>query len=220
MKKKVLLIVIPIVVLLVIGVAIAVLYFTTDLFKSPSELFWEYFAQAESAMNILENDNWTSQNSLKANNSYTSNGQLALTISQGENSSKILNIETTARHDANNGRTYADATLKNGDIDLFQVSYINSGDVINFTRRKDRYIASRDILIGAVYNLQILDNKINTIIQINKNAYIPDTYNNYYSLVKLINYGNLSVSPYKIWDDTLDWINDHLGQYLEEFLEE
>ena len=129
MKKKVLLIVIPIVVLLVIGVAIAVLYFTTDLFKSPSELFWKYFAQAESAMNILENDNWTSQNSLKANNSYTSNGQLALTISQGENSSKILNIETTARHDANNGRTYADATLKNGDIDLFQVSYINSGDV-------------------------------------------------------------------------------------------
>lgn len=98
--------------------------------------------------------------------------------------------------------------------------YINSGDVINFTRRKDRYIASRDILISAVYNLQILDNKINTIIQINKNAYIPDTYNNYYSLVKLINYGNLSVSPYKIWDDTLDWINDHLGQYLEEFLEE
>ena len=129
MKKKILLILIPIIVLLVIGAVLVVLYFTTDLFKSPSELFWKYFAQAESAMNILENDNWTSQNSLKANNSYTSNGQLALTISQGENSSKILNIETTARHDANNGRTYADATLKNGDIDLFQVSYINSGDV-------------------------------------------------------------------------------------------
>ena len=100
-------------------------------------------------------------------------------------------------------------------------NYINDNSIIQFINDKyKKYLTVRDILIGAVYNLEILDNKLNTVIQINKQAIIPDTYNDYYNLVKLINYGNLGVYPYKIWDDTLDWINDHLGVYLEEFLEE
>lgn len=99
-------------------------------------------------------------------------------------------------------------------------NYINNNSIIQFTNNKyKKYLTVRDILIGAVYNLEILDNKLNTVIQINKQAIIPDTYNDYYNLVKLINYGNLGVYPYKIWDDTLDWINNHLGIYLEEFLE-
>lgn len=99
-------------------------------------------------------------------------------------------------------------------------NYINDNSIIQFTNNKyKKYLTVRDILIGAVYNLEILDNKLNTVIQINKQAIIPDTYNDYYNLVKLINYGNLGVYPYKIWDDTLDWINNHLGIYLEEFLE-
>lgn len=99
-------------------------------------------------------------------------------------------------------------------------NYINDNSIIQFINNKyKKYLTVRDILIGAVYNLEILDNKLNTVIQINKQAIIPDTYNDYYNLVKLINYGNLGVYPYKIWDDTLDWINNHLGIYLEEFLE-
>ena len=99
-------------------------------------------------------------------------------------------------------------------------NYINNNSIIQFTNNKyKKYLTVRDILIGAVYNSEILDNKLNTVIQINKQAIIPDTYNDYYNLVKLINYGNLGVYPYKIWDDTLDWINNHLGIYLEEFLE-
>ena len=54
---------------------------------------------------------------------------MSLVIEQGENSSKQLNATTNARHDQNTGRTYAEAILKNGDIDLFKVSYINSGDI-------------------------------------------------------------------------------------------
>ena len=99
-------------------------------------------------------------------------------------------------------------------------NYINDNSIIQFINDKyKKYLTVRDILIGAVYNLEILDNKLNTVIQINKQAIISDTYNDYYNLVKLINYGNLGVYPYKIWDDTLDWINNHLGIYLEEFLE-
>lgn len=128
-KKKVLLIIIPIIIVLIIAVIIAVLYFTTDLFKSNEELFWKYFAQNKDVLNIIENEKQAEQSQFKTNNSYTSNGNLSLVIAQGENSSKQLNVVTTARHDVTTNRTYADATLKNGDIDLFKASYINSGDI-------------------------------------------------------------------------------------------
>ena len=128
-KKKILLIIIPIIIVLIIAVIIAVLYFTTDLFKSNEELFWKYFAQNKDVLNIIENEKQAEQNQFKTNNSYTSNGNLSLVIAQGENSSKQLNVVTTARHDVTTNRTYADATLKNGDINLFKASYINSGDI-------------------------------------------------------------------------------------------
>ena len=128
-KKKVLLIIIPIIIVLIIAVIIAVLYFTTDLFKSNEELFWKYFAQNKDVLNIIENEKQAEQSQFKTNNSYTSNGNLSLVIAQGENSSKQLNVVTTARHDVTTNRTYADATLKNGDINLFKASYINSGDI-------------------------------------------------------------------------------------------
>ena len=128
-KKKILLIIIPIIIVLIIAVIIAVLYFTTDLFKSNEELFWKYFAQNKDVLNIIENEKQAEQSQFKTNNSYTSNGNLSLVIAQGENSSKQLNVVTTARHDVTTNRTYADATLKNGDIDLFKASYINSGDI-------------------------------------------------------------------------------------------
>ena len=128
-KKKILLIIIPIIIVLIIAVIIAVLYFTTDLFKSNEELFWKYFAQNKDVLNIIENEKQAEQSQFKTNNSYTSNGNLSLVIAQGENSSKQLNVVTTARHDVTTNRTYADATLKNGDINLFKASYINSGDI-------------------------------------------------------------------------------------------
>ena len=128
-KKKVLLIIIPIIIVLIIAVIIAVLYFTTDLFKSNEELFWKYFAQNKDVLNIIENEKQAEQSQFKTNNSYTSNGNLSLVIAQGEKSSKQLNVVTTARHDVTTNRTYADATLKNGDINLFKASYINSGDI-------------------------------------------------------------------------------------------
>ena len=128
-KKKILLIIIPIIIALIIAVIIAVLYFTTDLFKSNEELFWKYFAQNKDVLNIIENEKQAEQSQFKTNNSYTSNGNLSLVIAQGENSSKQLNVVTTARHDVTTNRTYADATLKNGDINLFKASYINSGDI-------------------------------------------------------------------------------------------
>lgn len=129
MRKKKFLIIVPIVVIIIVAAVIAVLYFTTDLFKPTNDLFWKYFAQNQDIISILANDNNAIQSQFKQNNTYTSSGNLSFVMEQGENSSKQFTVETTSRHDVNTGRTYADATLKNGDIDLFQVSYINSEDI-------------------------------------------------------------------------------------------
>lgn len=128
-KKKILLIVIPIVVVLIIAAAIVVLYFTTDLFKSNTELFWKYLSQSSDIVSIIQNDKADIQSTFKQNNTYSSSGILSYIHEQGENSSKQLNISTTSRHDVTTGNTYADATLKNGDLNLLQVSYVNSGNV-------------------------------------------------------------------------------------------
>ena len=129
MKKKVMLILIPVIILLIIGIVFIIIYFTTDLSKSSQELFWKYLSQSQDIVNIMSNDKLNMQSNFKVNNSYTSDGEISVTYKQGEGSSKQLNIVTTGRHDVNTGRSYADATLKNGDVDLFKISYINSDNI-------------------------------------------------------------------------------------------
>lgn len=129
MKKKVILIIVPIIILIILAIVLTILYFTTDMFKSNKDLFWKYFAQNQEITNILENNSKISQIQFQQSNSYTSNGNIDIVLEEGENSFKQLEIATTARHDSNTGRTYADASLMNGDINLFNVSYINSDDI-------------------------------------------------------------------------------------------
>ena len=122
-------IVIPIIVVVIIAIFITILYFTTDLFKSNEALFWKYFSQAENVTNILESNHLQAQENFKVANSYTSNGNIFVVLSQGESNVKQFNMEATSRHDANINRTYADITLKNGELDLLNLSYINSNNV-------------------------------------------------------------------------------------------
>lgn len=130
MKKNKLLIIFIVSIILLIGIIIGIIYFTTDIFKSNSELFWKYFSKvSNSTTELLSSKEQKMQNEFKQNNTYMSNGELLLSIKQGENSVKQLQIDTTKRHDVNNERTYLDAILKNGDLDIFNVSYINSGDI-------------------------------------------------------------------------------------------
>ena len=111
MKKHLLLIIIPIAVLLVLGLVLLILNLTTDIFKSPSEMFWKYIVQNADIVDILENDKQVAQKNIKESNSYTSTGNLLLTMEQGENNIKQINVDTIR---ISIGRTYADATLKNG----------------------------------------------------------------------------------------------------------
>lgn len=125
--KKKLIILISIIILILL--IITILYFTTNLFKSKEKRFWKYFAQNKDIINLFINDKNNQQIQFKAENSYTSTGNLELKIGQKDKSFKELNATSTIRHDNLTNRTYADATLKNGDLDLFKLSYINSEDI-------------------------------------------------------------------------------------------
>lgn len=129
MKKKTLFIILLTSIIMIVGIVIATLYFVTDIFKSPSEKFWKYFSKSIENVKIKLDNKISLQENFKNNNSYLSNGKLSLTFEKGENNSKVLNVTTNTKHDKNNGRTYFDAILKNGDLDIFNISYINSEDI-------------------------------------------------------------------------------------------
>ena len=132
-NKKVLLIVLPIVIIFILlaGTATVVaLYFLTDLFKTPQQLFFKYMAGNSKIVSYVSNDNYIAQQQLKETGSYTTQGNLELTFESEQTQQPIsMNIETSARKDGSTGRYYADATIKNDEEDLLTVSYINDGDV-------------------------------------------------------------------------------------------
>ena len=129
MNKKNLLIIFAIIVILIVISVIGILYFTTDMFKSDEDLFWKYFAKSSDISQVLLDDKLITQQEFKQNNSYLSDGKLSLTMTQGENSVKKLDLTTTTRHSVNANRTLSNISLMNGDLDIFDVSYINSNDI-------------------------------------------------------------------------------------------
>ena len=127
-KKKILLIVLPILLILIIAGVFGVLYLTTDMFKSNDTLFAKYFVNNEELLKISQNENIENQNIFKKSNTYSSNGELIVLIDDGTNIQEI-NAATATRYDMNTDRLYTEMNLKNGEADLLKVSFINSEDV-------------------------------------------------------------------------------------------
>lgn len=128
MKKTIKVLIILIVLIIASIGALAALYFYTDIFKTPEQLFWKYFSNNSQIISLLENENKDLQNNLKQVNSYTTNGNLKVSLQQNEEQPQEIQIDTTSRHDASTGRTYADAKLKAGENSI-SASYINSDNI-------------------------------------------------------------------------------------------
>ena len=131
MKKKGLsLWIIILIVILILGAGAVggYLYFYTDLFKKPQELFWKYLSQEKELLKIFENEYDAQQTEAWKNSSYVSSGSLTTLIQKGTEK-KNINVTTATRHDNTTGRTYAEANLKNGQDSILTFSYINSGNV-------------------------------------------------------------------------------------------
>ena len=162
---------VPILILVVIAIIIAIIFLVLNSSESNEELFWKYFAQASDVTQVILSDKLNAQENFKETNSYTSNGNVAVVLTQGEVSSKRFNVSTSARHDVNTNRTYSDITLKNGELDVFKVAYARNGDIygIKCDEIFDGYVGIQNfnlIALGASYGI---DNVPDTI---DKNNYI------------------------------------------------
>lgn len=142
MVKKIIFISVPIAIILITVIVILILYFGTDTFKSNEDLFWKYFAQNESIINIINNDKVLEQENFKQNNNYEGNGNLTYIEEQGEENYKQFNVDTVSKHDAINDKSSMEVNLKNGELDLFNLILARSGDFIGFKCEEvfDKYV--------------------------------------------------------------------------------
>lgn len=104
------------------------LYFMTDLLKSNEQLFWKYAFKNVELTKTLFDTNETLQKQWKNTNSYTTEGDLNISITKTTGTQK-LKLGTTSKHDQNTNRTYSDVTLYNGPTKLITASYIHNDDI-------------------------------------------------------------------------------------------
>lgn len=131
MKKKNVGIIITIVVILVIIIAVGtftILFFLTDLFKTEEELFWKYASNNLKIVEVLTSNNEEAQAQWKSNNSYTSKGNLNISITS-ETGTQEIDLGTSSKYNKSNGSFYSDLTLYNENNEALKMSYINCDDI-------------------------------------------------------------------------------------------
>lgn len=74
-----------------------------------------------------------------------------------------------------------------------------------------------DIIKGSVYHLTYTKFEDKYVIEISNIAMIPQTPYRYVELASLINYGNLSIPGYPLFDESFKYIEDNLGIYIKRY---
>ena len=75
--KKIIIILIPIIIVLIIGIVLAILYFTTDFLKSNQTLFLKYAAQnVEAFSTVIDNTDEKEFQEILNQNKYITNSEL------------------------------------------------------------------------------------------------------------------------------------------------
>lgn len=96
--------------------------------------------------------------------------------------------------------------------------FLNDNKIIYFNYKEDRIISSKNILIGAIYNLRVINKANEIIIEINPNSIIPNTSAKFIDIIKLINYGNLLLEAYPILDKTMEYFASNIDYYYEKYM--
>ena len=106
-------------------------------------------------------------------------------------------------------KIYSQIVLNNNThkFDMLDEYLINEGIELNCIQ----------IIRIALRNLNVKKIKDNYIIDIDNNAKIGDY--TYKQLIKLIDYGNLEVKGTKAVESAFDYINNHRGSMIEEYLD-
>lgn len=82
---------------------------------------------------------------------------------------------------------------------------------------KVKIIRAKTLLLGAAYNLQIIERTNKITIRINPNAIINETNKKYIDILKLITYGNLSIQGYPIWEQMMNYFAKNISDIYESY---
>ena len=130
-NKKLILIlsIMAIIIVMLVTVAVTTLYFTTDIFKSNDQLFAKYLSQENNLETLLQLEIADVQEEFKKNNSYISNGTVLAEIQKEGQAVQGVEISINSKYDNTTKRNYSEMTLKDGNIDLLNASYIHNDNI-------------------------------------------------------------------------------------------
>jgi len=129
-KKLIIILSIILVVLIIITAGMAFVYFKTDILVPTEQLFVKYLFQENNLDEMIKLDNLKAQEEFKKNNSYTSEGELLIETEKGNDEEpKTIKIITNSKYDESTKRSSSEAILKNGENDLFKMSYANDDKI-------------------------------------------------------------------------------------------
>ena len=82
---------------------------------------------------------------------------------------------------------------------------------------KETILPIRDILVLSTYYLTYKKLSDSYVIELNPNINVPNTYAKFIDIVKLVNYGNLSLPAYPIYDEMMDYFADKIVYFYKEY---
>lgn len=101
---------------------------------------------------------------------------------------------------------------------------ISVNDFVNNTLKlspQGRWINVKDVLLSAIYNLTYTEMPDGSyVISIDSNQIVPDTRAKIIEVAQLVNYGNMSVPSYPIFDEVFNFFADNLNDLYIEYVEE
>lgn len=147
-NKKLILIlsIMAIIIVMLVIVAVTTLYFTTDIFKSNDQLFAKYLSQENNLETLLQLEIADVQEEFKKNNSYISSGTVLAEIQKEGQAVQGVQISINSKYDNTTKRNYSEMTLKDGNIDLINASYIHNDNIYGIKCDKiyENYIGFRN----------------------------------------------------------------------------
>lgn len=112
-NKKLLVIPIILIILLVLGAgASAIIYFQTDLFKSPKQLFFKYLGKSVDFDKEFDYDKFLAEYKEKTEKSYTSNGEITASLNYDESENDLSNYNNSSNSTALNSTKYNTTSSK------------------------------------------------------------------------------------------------------------
>ena len=148
-KRRAILLSVILIILLIIAIVSAILYATTDMFKSNDVLFEKYASQLlDNLDDILNEDHMAEMEEILNNNKLTSETTATISYNEdGDTSHPINNIQMniSGEEERTTGYNYKDITVTQNDETVVGAEYIEDGNIAGVRLNEIRQFVSTNI---------------------------------------------------------------------------